>query len=143
MGASGLRLLAERYLGGRLLFAAAEGTGTRSTLCLPAPEPLTEPAPSPREETVADPGSPLPERAKLGTVLVVDDMKVTRHLVQAILAKDFSVVLAENGKEAIALASEQSPDLIVLDVVMPEMDGYAVCGSSSPSPGRRTSPSSS
>ena len=125
LGTFGLRLLAERYLAGRLHFTTGEPEGTRFTLELPAPEPLVAAIPLPAaEETL-----PIcqPERAKLGTVLIADDTKVTRHLLQSILAKDFRVVLAEDGQEALALARECHPDLIVLDVIMPEVDGYSVC----------------
>ena len=127
LGTFGLRLLAERYLDGHLLFTTGEEQGTSFTLHLPALEPVEEFAPLPRPEEVLQP-SPVPmERARLGTVLIVDDTRVTRHLLQSILSKDFRVIPAENGMEALALALEHLPDLIVLDVVMPEMDGYSVC----------------
>lgn len=127
LGTFGLRLLAERYLEGRLLFTTGEEQGTCFTLHLPAPEPPTEPAIEPALEGAIHADLALPEKAKLGTVLIADDTKVTRHLVKSILVKDFKVVLAENGPEALALAREDPPDLVVLDVVMPGMDGYAVC----------------
>jgi DNA-binding response OmpR family regulator len=60
-------------------------------------------------------------------VLVVDDSQTIRLQLQKIFTKaGFDVVLAENGKAAFEKIS-CLPDLIVLDVVMPELDGYSVC----------------
>ena len=126
LGAFGLKLLAERYLEGSLQFSG-EADGGCFTLALPAPEPLEEAGACPGEGAVPESGPVPPEHPGLGTVLVVDDMKVTRHLVQSVLAKDFRVVLADNGPEALALAAAHPPDLVVPDVVMPGMDGYSVC----------------
>ena len=61
-------------------------------------------------------------------VLVVDDILANRRLMQAKLeAKYYSVLLAENGPDALKMAVEQSPQIILLDVMMPGMDGYEVC----------------
>ncbi len=58
------------------------------------------------------------------TVLVVDDEDNLRSLVRAYLEQaGFRVVTAKNGREALFLARQEKPDLIVLDVMMPEMDG--------------------
>jgi DNA-binding response OmpR family regulator len=59
------------------------------------------------------------------TILVVDDEDNLRTLVKAYLEQaDFRVVTAKNGREALFLARQERPDLIVLDLMMPEMDGY-------------------
>ena len=59
------------------------------------------------------------------TILVVDDEENLRKLVKAYLEQaDFRVVTAKNGREALFLARQEKPDLIVLDLMMPEMDGY-------------------
>lgn len=61
-------------------------------------------------------------------ILVVDDILANRRLMKAKLeAKYYSVLLAENGPEALRLAAEESPQIILLDVMMPGMDGYEVC----------------
>ncbi len=61
-------------------------------------------------------------------VLVVDDILANRRLMKAKLeAGYYSVLLAENGPDAITMAIEQSPQIILLDVMMPGMDGYEVC----------------
>lgn len=57
--------------------------------------------------------------------MVVDDEKRLVSLVESYLTQEgYRVVTAHNGKEALAVAQKEKPDLIVLDVMMPEMDGY-------------------
>jgi DNA-binding response OmpR family regulator len=59
------------------------------------------------------------------TVLVVDDEARLVSLVETYLTQSgFRVVTASNGREALAVAKRQNPDLIILDIMMPEMDGY-------------------
>jgi DNA-binding response OmpR family regulator len=59
------------------------------------------------------------------TILVVDDEERLVSLVKAYLTQDgFSVVTARNGREALFVARQAKPDLIVLDLMMPEMDGH-------------------
>jgi two-component system cell cycle response regulator len=61
-------------------------------------------------------------------VLVVDDIQANRRLMQAKLeAKYYTVLLAENGLEALEIAVAEAPQIILLDVMMPGMDGYEVC----------------
>ena len=63
-----------------------------------------------------------------GRILVVDDILANRRLLQAKLeARYFEVILAANGADALEMASEHLPDVILLDVMMPGMDGYEVC----------------
>jgi DNA-binding response OmpR family regulator len=59
------------------------------------------------------------------TILVVDDEERLVSLVKAYLLQEgFRVVTADNGRTALFLARQERPDLIILDVMMPEMDGY-------------------
>jgi DNA-binding response OmpR family regulator len=59
-------------------------------------------------------------------VLVVDDDRSLTELLQMVLEDaGYAVALAENGRVAIVSAAKDPPDLVVLDVVMPEMDGWA------------------
>lgn len=61
-------------------------------------------------------------------VLVVDDIPVNVRLLEAKLSAEyFDVVTAGGGAEALAAVSAQRPDIILLDVMMPEMDGFEVC----------------
>lgn len=57
-------------------------------------------------------------------VLVVDDDKNTRSLMQAVLGKDYNVFTAENGNVALKIMDDQYIDLVVVDIMMPELDGY-------------------
>ena len=60
------------------------------------------------------------------TILVVDDFDDTRWLLRTWLERrGFRVIEAENGNEAISEAQNQSPDLIIMDLEMPELDGLA------------------
>lgn len=62
------------------------------------------------------------------SVLVIDDEQDIRVLIKYNLEKEgFIVTLAENGSEGIALAKQNIPDLILLDVMMPGMDGIETC----------------
>jgi len=59
------------------------------------------------------------------TILVVDDQASVRTLVREYLTEQgFRVVTAENGRTALYAARQEKPDLILLDIMMPEMDGY-------------------
>jgi diguanylate cyclase (GGDEF)-like protein len=61
-------------------------------------------------------------------VLVVDDVPRNLQLIGTVLKKiNVKVVFAQNGKQAIEYAQIKKPDLILLDIMMPEMDGYEVC----------------
>lgn len=62
------------------------------------------------------------------TVLVVDDEPMTRTLLQLMLAPaDYEVFEAGDGFEALEKLESQMPDIMVLDVMMPNMDGLALC----------------
>jgi DNA-binding response OmpR family regulator len=59
------------------------------------------------------------------TIMVVDDERRLVSLVESYLAQEgYRVVSATNGVEALPIASREKPDLIILDLMMPEMDGY-------------------
>jgi two-component system, OmpR family, KDP operon response regulator KdpE len=61
-------------------------------------------------------------------ILVVDDEEQIRRALRSILtARHYEVILASNGDEAIDLAIDSNPDMIVLDMAMPDMDGVEVC----------------
>ena len=62
------------------------------------------------------------------TVLVVDDEAWNRMLAEAILEDDgYRIVTADDGEEALARVAEERPDAILLDVMMPRLDGFEVC----------------
>jgi CheY-like chemotaxis protein len=60
-------------------------------------------------------------------ILIVDDEMIGRHLLNEILKKQFQVIEAQNGIEAVQLALTENPDIIVMDLVMPMMDGITAC----------------
>ena len=61
------------------------------------------------------------------SLLLVDDeptnLQVLRHILQA----DYRLLFATDGERALQVAREQRPDLVLLDIMMPNLDGYAVC----------------
>lgn len=66
--------------------------------------------------------------ASKNNILVVDDEPDIRELIEYNLKKEgYEVTTAANGKEAIALSKRNIPDLIILDIMMPEMDGIETC----------------
>src|SRR4051812_101823 len=61
-------------------------------------------------------------------ILVVDDVQANIKLLEAKLASEYyDVITAKDGFEAIKQAKDHKPDLILLDVMMPGMDGFEVC----------------
>ncbi len=61
-------------------------------------------------------------------ILVVDDDEVTTDLAKTILVKNnFEVITASNGEDAIAITRKECPDLILLDIMLPTIDGFEVC----------------
>jgi len=61
-------------------------------------------------------------------VLIVDDEPAIRKFVRANLeARDFETLLAADGAEAVTAIEKELPDLVILDIVMPHMDGFEVC----------------
>ena len=61
------------------------------------------------------------------TLLVIDDTPENLTLIYQLLKEDYTVKGANNGKKGLALAKQDQPDLILLDIMMPDMDGYEVC----------------
>lgn len=75
-----------------------------------------------------------------GVVLVVDDVESEIDILVDILHKDYEVCVAMDGESALQAARELSPDLILLDVLMPGMDGYQVCDKLKQNPQTRDIP---
>ena len=61
------------------------------------------------------------------TLLLVDDQALNIQILQHIFQHDYAICSATSGAEALALCARQLPDLILLDVMMPDMDGHEVC----------------
>ena len=69
----------------------------------------------------------LSKQVKHWRLLIVDDDSSNRQLLRNILEDNYDISFAKNGFQAIELAEKIEPDLILLDVIMPEMDGYETC----------------
>ncbi len=66
---------------------------------------------------------------KLGKILVIDDSSTIRRTAEITLTQGgYAVILAEDGFDALAQIVDHKPDLILLDIMMPRLDGYATCG---------------
>lgn len=75
------------------------------------------------------------------TILIADDNAVSRELTRECLEDSgFHLIEASNGKEALQLLKTGRPDLVLLDIQMPEMDGYAVIRAVRADPELRTLP---
>lgn len=87
------------------------------------------PPPVPMEETASNPVPLLrSDQLPLRSVLVVDDDRIMRRTLELQLAPlGCRLLLASSGQEALELVKAKKPDLILLDIVMPGMDGFEVC----------------
>jgi phosphate regulon transcriptional regulator PhoB len=74
------------------------------------------------------PGTGQPGRQRLGRVLLVEDEGDVAELIRYNLAKEgYDVVLTANGNEALRLAREHRPDVLLLDIMVPQLNGWEVC----------------
>ena len=60
-------------------------------------------------------------------ILVADDELYIRLLVKDILEPEFTILEASNGEEAVSTARTEQPDLVLMDILMPKLDGYTAC----------------
>jgi len=67
------------------------------------------------------------QNSNRATILVVDDKPANIKVVKGMLSKDYIVLTAVNGEMALEIIEKEKPDLILLDIMMPGMDGYEVC----------------
>ncbi len=64
----------------------------------------------------------------MGKILIVDDSRLIAHVAKTMLTKrGHEVILAQDGKAGLEAAKSEQPDIILLDLIMPIMDGYEVC----------------
>ncbi len=86
-----------------------------------------------------NPGPGLADRP--ARVLIVDDERHNRQVLEVMLSSDGHLLMtAASGEEALAIVAQQPPDLILLDVMMPGMDGYQVAGAIKGSPATKSIP---
>jgi len=60
-------------------------------------------------------------------ILIVDDNEVNREILQEIFEPDYQILMAQNGATALKLAERHHPRVVLLDVMLPDYDGYEVC----------------
>jgi len=115
-----------RLMNGTISVVSEPGMGSIFTVRLPAE--VTDP--KLQRQTgiyrVSRPSVPMPV-VTTSKVLLIDEDATMRDIVQRMLAKDgFEMLYAATGQEGLRLASEQRPDVILLDVLLPGQDGWAV-----------------
>jgi len=121
-----------RLLGGDISATSINGQGTTFTVELPVDptrtaSPLLEAQSQPTEATTGAATTEAELPGSGSTVLVIDDDDDARELTARVLRQEGCKVLqAPSGNEGLRIAREQRPDLIVLDLVMPEVDGWSV-----------------
>jgi PleD family two-component response regulator len=74
------------------------------------------------------------------TVLIVDDSQTNVMVLGEALNEEHDLLVATSGREALAMAAAHSPALILLDIIMPDMDGYEVCARLTAAPATRDIP---
>ena len=80
------------------------------------------------QQTAVDPPSRLCHNVHMAKILLVDDEEmITEPLARSLREAGYEVIVAHDGRAGLALAQSEQPDLVVLDILMPEMDGWEVC----------------
>lgn len=126
--------------GGEISFTSQEGVGSTFKIVVPIKEavPNNETAQKTSEENklLADAPDeivsyPLPNQAnseaKEMRILIVEDNDDLRNFMQYPLSEQFDVLVAEDGVKAWEIIQQQMPDLVISDVMMPNMDGFELC----------------
>jgi len=126
-GGTGLGLAITKRLvemmNGEIVLESAPGRGSIFRITLHNVEVVSDKTVS--EAGKSDEAAPENFIFEPATILVVDDMQFNRFLLKAFFNKtDISVIEAEDGQQAVRAAEEHKPDLILMDISMPVMDGY-------------------
>ena len=121
----GLALVAQmtRLHGGRISLTSELKNGSRFTITLPWLAPEQNSQPSLTSSVLAD--SPKRDtKQRMGKILIVDDTEVVAQLLSEYLRhKGYETLVAQNGEEAVTLARQELPQIILMDVMMPVLNG--------------------
>ncbi|SFD33685.1 response regulator [Massilia yuzhufengensis] len=112
------------------LAAAVPRPTAAPTPAAPAAPPAPTPAPAPAvlpASNVIGLERPIGERVKKCTVLIVDDIPTNIEVLAGVLKDDYAIKVAISGKKALEIADAFHIDLILLDIMMPLMDGFETC----------------
>ncbi len=120
-------------LHGKISVTSGLGTGSTFTITLPITnimpvETLT--LKHPTKTTTSTPDTSVGSTTEdLTTIVIVEDHADVRQYLRTLLSSTYQLIEADNGRTGLSLASEHIPDLIISDVMMPEMDGFELCQS--------------
>ncbi|MGN1246022.1 MAG: ATP-binding protein [Muribaculaceae bacterium] len=105
--------------GGRISVASLPGSGATFTIVLPIKSAGEAPA--------ARDGSESDKRAKKGTILIVEDNDAIRRFLTDTLGEEYNCLVAANGRAGLAVCGSVTPDVMIIDYMMPVMDGMEMC----------------
>jgi len=109
-------------MGGEIILKSSVGVGSRFEVCIKDVE-ISAPVSADQDFQFANISKVSFDNTR---ILVVDDVELNRTLLKKILTKcGVEVLLAENGEEAVKMTTEEKPDLVIMDIMMPKLDGAA------------------
>lgn len=111
-----------KLMNGDIKVVSTPGQGTKFIVSIPLVPSVEDPLDASVDESEEQPST------LEGTILVAEDNEINRTVIEVMLDRDgLTLHFAENGKRAVELVSEVNPDLILMDIQMPEMDGIEAC----------------